>query len=167
MTRKTISNVFPSPRHDHDACIDTALQQAEQLCIEKGLRLTPIRRRVFELVWQSHQPVSAYTLLEQLVREGHRAQAPTVYRSLEFLLQCGLIHRVESMNAYLGCNQPQHGHEVGMFICRACGDVAELSDDSISNGITDGAERIGFTVESRVVEVTGTCRACARAGKNA
>lgn len=165
MSRNTISTAFPSPRHDHDACVDAALAQAEQVCSERGLRLTPLRRRVFELVWQSHQPVTAYALLEQLVRDGHRAQAPTVYRSLEFLLECGLVHRVESLNAFVGCNQPRRGHDVGIFICRACGDVAEISDTAISSGIERGAGRIGFTVESRVVEVSGTCRACGEAGR--
>ncbi len=163
MARKTISTAFPSPRHDHAACVDEALAQAERVCAEQGRRLTPLRRRVLELVWQSHRPVTAYALLERLVQDGHRAQAPTVYRSLEFLMESGLVHRVESMNAYLGCNQPWHGHDVGIFICRVCGDVAELSDTAISRGIERGADRIGFTVESRVVEISGTCRACSGA----
>ncbi len=165
MSRDTISKAFPSPRHDHRACVDAALVQAEAVCADRGLRLTPLRRRVFELVWQSHQPVTAYALLEQLVRDGHRAQAPTVYRSLEFLLECGLVHRVESLNAFVGCNQPSSGHDVGIFICRVCGDVAELAETAISRSIERGADRIGFTVESRVVEVSGTCRACADASR--
>ncbi len=161
MSDEPIAGAFPSPRHDHGACVDEALARAEQVCAERGMRLTPLRRRVFELVWQSHRPVTAYTLLEKLVEDGHRAQAPTVYRSLEFLLECGLVHRVESMNAYLGCNQPHEGHEVGMFICRVCGDVAELTDPAIGRGIERSARNVGFTVESRVVEVTGTCHGCA------
>lgn len=156
----SISKVFPARGHDHHGCIEAALGEAERLCRERGLRLTPLRRRVFELVWQSHRPVTAYALLDALVREGHRAQAPTVYRSLDFLLQSGLIHRIESMNAYVGCNQPRRGHEAGIFICELCGDVAELSDGAISEGVARAAGRIGFAVDSRVIEVRGRCRDC-------
>ena len=158
--RQSISKAFPAPGHDHHSCIETALQEAERLCREQGLRLTPLRRQVFELVWESHQPITAYALLDKLVRLGHRAQAPTVYRSLEFLMDSGLIHRIESMNAYVGCNQPRHGHDVGLFICDVCGDAAELSDGAIAEGVARAAQRIGFTVGARVIEVRGTCRTC-------
>lgn len=157
---QAISKVFPAPGHDHHSCIESALEQAERLCREQGLRLTPLRRQVFELVWESHQPITAYVLLDKLVQLGHRAQAPTVYRSLDFLLRSGLIHRIESMNAYVGCNQPWHGHDIGLFICDVCGDAAELSDAAITEGVARAAHRIGFTVGARVIEIRGVCRAC-------
>ncbi|GJL83296.1 MAG: transcriptional repressor [marine bacterium B5-7] len=160
MSKEIISSTFPSPQHNHSECVDAALGEAERLCRIRDLRLTPLRKRVFELIWQSHRPVTAYELLDRLVQDGRRAQAPTVYRSLEFLTECGLVHRVESMNAYVGCNQPSRGHEVGFFICEACGDVAELADPALSSSVTKGAKQLGFTVHSRLIEVRGTCRAC-------
>ena len=162
--QKTIGNEFPGPGHDHHRCIESALGEADRLCREQGLRLTPLRRRVFELVWENHQPITAYSLLDKLVQMGHRAQAPTVYRSLDFLLQSGLIHRIESMNAYVGCNQPRQGHDVGLFICDGFGDAAELADDAISEGLARAEARIGFTVDARVIEIRGTCRACRQHG---
>ncbi len=133
---------------------------AERVCAEGGLRLTPLRRRVFELVWRSHAPVSAYNLLDQLVNDGHRAQAPTVYRALEFLLENGLVHRVESMNAYVGCNRPCGHGDVGFFICDSCGDVAELSDPAISDSINQRARHLGFRISKPLLEVRGLCGQC-------
>jgi Fur family zinc uptake transcriptional regulator len=156
--------MFPAPGHDHRACIDSALKKAERICKQQHLRLTPIRRRVFGLVWRSHRPVTAYALLEQLVREGHRAQAPTVYRSLEFLMSCGLVHRVESMNAFVGCNRPRHGEDVDLLICESCGEVAELPDSGIPGPVARSADRAGFIVHARMLEVRGICGACAQRG---
>ncbi len=157
---RCIAEGFPPPRHDHDACIDAAMDEAERLCRERGVKLTTLRRRVLELIWQSHRPVTAYALLELLVREGRRAQAPTVYRSLQFLLDAGLIHRIESLNAYVGCTRPRQRHDVGIFICESCGEVAEVSDPGIGRSIMRAASRVGFDARSGVIEVSGTCRTC-------
>lgn len=160
MNRRGISEQFPPARHNHAGCVRAAMAEAERICRERGLRLTPLRRRVLELVWQSHRPVTAYALLDRLVADGHRAQAPTVYRCLEFLIDSGLVHRVESLNAFIGCNSPWTGHEVGFFICGRCGEVAEISDPAVGRSIDQDARRLGFEVAARVVEVSGTCAAC-------
>ena len=154
------SQTFPNPAHDHAACIDEALREAQRICVEKGRKLTPLRRRVLELIWRGHAPVTAYGLLDLLVREGHRARAPTVYRSLDFLLENGLVHRVESMNAYIGCNQPRNRHRTGFFICERCGDTAELADPSLERSIDRRAGRLGFTVRASVIEISGVCANC-------
>ena len=160
MTARRISKQFPSRRHDHASCIRNALAEADRICRQQGLRLTPLRRRILEMTWQSHRPVTAYELLDRLVRNGHRAQAPTVYRCLDFLMESGLVHRVESLNAYIGCNRPWSGHEVGFFICEHCGEVAEISDSAINQSIDRGAASLDFTVTGRVVEVSGLCASC-------
>ena len=154
------AQVFKNPKHDHGRCVKTAMARAEQVCQTGGNRLTILRRRVLELLWQSHAPLSAYELLELLVRDGRKAQPPTVYRSLEFLLECGLIHRVESLNAYIGCDQPQQEHEMGFFICEDCGYVAELSDSSINTSIAKSAMDLGFEVHKPTIEISGLCRYC-------
>jgi len=82
--------------HHHEHCVNDALHSAEVLCAERGVRLTPIRKRVLELVWASHKPLGAYAILEKLTDEGHKPAPPTVYRALEFLLEQGLIHRIAS-----------------------------------------------------------------------
>lgn len=151
---------FPDQQHDHSSCQSRALTQAEKFCRERGLRLTELRRRVLELVWASHQPVGAYALLEALVDEGRKAAPPTVYRSLDFLLQHGLIHRIASLNAYVGCTHPGDQHEAQFFICDGCGQAAEIGDPSIKSAIARDAKRLGFQIASQTIEVTGTCARC-------
>ena len=99
--------------HDHSHCVTHALGEAESLCTKSGVRLTDLRRRVLELVWQSHKPLGAYDILAVLSeQDGRRAAPPTVYRALDFLLENGLVHRIASLNAFIGCNHPGHAHPV-------------------------------------------------------
>ncbi|MEG3618017.1 Fur family transcriptional regulator [Magnetovibrio sp. PR-2] len=151
---------FPSESHDHTHCEAQALKRAEGLCAERGVRLTDIRRQVLELVWKSHVPVGAYDLLDQLKTQGKKAQPPTVYRALDFLLEQGLIHRIESQNAYIGCSDPEHDHVGQFLICRDCGATAELVDARIDDAISKGANDMGFRVEHPTVELEGTCAKC-------
>jgi Fur family zinc uptake transcriptional regulator len=151
---------FPDEHHDHTRCRQQALSQAESYCQTKGLRLTKLRRRVLELVWAGHQPVGAYSLLKMLISEGYKAAPPTVYRSLDFLLQHGFIHRIASLNAYVGCSHPGDAHEAQFFICSECGQVAEIGDPFIHTAIAKEAKRLGFHITGQTIEVTGTCSRC-------
>ncbi|MCA1907153.1 MAG: transcriptional repressor [Magnetospirillum sp.] len=147
---------FPSPQHDHGPCVVHALQVAEEECRRRGARLTDIRRRVLELVWRSHAPIGAYALLEAL----GKAAPPTVYRALDFLLAHGLIHRIEKLNAFVGCPHPGHAHPGQFLLCRQCGAAAELNDESIEQAVRRAAEKTGFLVAGLVVEAEGLCPAC-------
>lgn len=160
MAKQSILSNFKPRGHDHRMCIADALAAAEALCRERGLRLTPLRRRVLELVWERHEPAGAYDLLAALRGDGRRADPPTVYRALDFLLQNGLVHRIESLNAYVGCGEPGEGHRGQFLICRTCHRVAELEDPAISALIVDKAETLGFRVRRQTIEVTGLCAAC-------
>ncbi|MNN21831.1 Zinc uptake regulation protein [compost metagenome] len=147
--------------HDHSHCVHSALSEADTLCAQKGLRLTALRRRVLELVWQSHKPLGAYDILAVLSeQDGRRAAPPTVYRALDFLLENGLVHRIASLNAFVGCNNPEHAHEGQFLICRACHTAIELEQSAISEAIVAGANDVGFAVETQTVEVVGLCSAC-------
>jgi Fur family zinc uptake transcriptional regulator len=151
---------FPTPQHNHAACVNAALSEAETYCRKQGLRLTQLRRRVLELVWHSHRPVGAYELLEQLEPANRRPAPPTVYRSLDFLLRHKLIHRIDSLNAFIGCNRPGHTHDAQFFICNQCGEAAELIDPKIERAVSRDAERLGFDIEKQTVEISGICRRC-------
>jgi Fur family transcriptional regulator, zinc uptake regulator len=151
---------FMATPHDHQSCIDDAIEGAARLCGEKSLRFTQIRRRVLELVWGSHTPIRAYDILEGLRPEYPRAAPPTVYRALDFLIGLGLIHRIESMNAFVGCNNPDHPHAGQFLICGDCGTTAELDDSGIEQAVRRGAGRLGFVVQQQTVEVTGLCPDC-------
>ncbi|MDJ0808210.1 MAG: Fur family transcriptional regulator [Gammaproteobacteria bacterium] len=151
---------FPTPRHNHATCVNTAMHQAEDYCNRTGVRLTQLRRRVLELVWSSHRPVGAYDLLEQLEPKGRKAAPPTVYRSLDFLLEHKLIHRIDSLNAFIGCNQPGHEHDAQFFICKACGEAAELIDPKVERALVKDANQLGFNIEKQTVEIAGLCNRC-------
>ena len=146
--------------HDHADCVARALERAERLCAKHGARLTKLRRRVLELVWASHAPMGAYEILRRLSHERHGAAPPTVYRALDFLLEQGLIHRIESLNAFVGCPEPGPPHSGQFMICDGCGEAAEMADSRIQNAIARGAHGRGFLVKRTTVELQGLCPAC-------
>ena len=147
-------------RHDHRACIAEARRRAEQICADRGQRLTPLRAQVLRLVWQSHRPVGAYEVLEQLAKSHPAARPPTVYRALDFLLAQGLIHKIESRNAYLGCARAGKDHEGVFLICTSCGVAEEVIDPSITQALAAAAKRARFRAEGQVVEINGVCASC-------
>lgn len=151
---------FLAERHDHEHCIETALNDAEAVCAKHGARFTPLRRRVLEIVWQSHQPLGAYAILESLSVDGRQPAPPTVYRSLEFLQEHGLVHRIASLNAFIGCQHPGHATQGQFLICTQCSDVAELVDDELQAHIQRNTASLGFAADNLLVEVTGICPNC-------
>ncbi len=161
---------FQPKNHDHEKCVAEALVAAERRCARDGRSFTPLRRRVLELVWSSHGPVGAYELLDALRVERRGAAPPTIYRALDFLMGNGLIHRIESLNAYVGCGSPDHHpdrHHGGQFlICRDCGAVAELDDPAIARTVATRARALGFNIEQQTIEVTGMCPRCTGAAES-
>lgn len=156
----SVKAAFPHHGHDHAGCIRRALSAAEEQCRQNGSRLTDTRRRVLELVWSRHAPIGAYAVLDALKTDGQNAAPPTVYRALDFLLAQGLIHRIERLNAFVGCPHPDRPHAAQFLICRKCGAVAELDDPAIGTAIEAGAAKLGFSVSRQIVEVEGFCPDC-------
>ena len=115
------------------------------------------------LVWSSHKPVGAYALLDQLRSEDLGSAPPTVYRALDFLIENGLIHRIERMNAFIGCSHPGESHRGFFLICGECGNAEELESASVAESITQSASHHGFAARDMTLEVTGTCAECRRA----
>jgi len=146
--------------HDHHHCITTALDTARAMCDERGVRLTPVRRRVLELVWANHKPTGAYDLLAQLSEEGFNSAPPTVYRALDFLLDLGVVHRISSLNAYIGCDHPGHDHDTGFFICKECGNATELPAKDISKLHKSLTSALGIRIDTSNHELTGICPNC-------
>lgn len=146
--------------HNHKDCQQKALLNAQEECQRRGLRLTTIRQQVLEIVWHSHKPIGAYDVLQKLQLSGHKPAPPTAYRALDFLVSADLIHRVESLNAYIGCPNPHSSHQSQFYICDECGSTAESSNDKVREALTSGAQELGFTTEHSVIEVHGICRDC-------
>ncbi len=153
--------------HDHGSCqrgAAEALGRAEEVCASRGSRLTPIRARVLAALADSHTPVGAYDLMDRLAEDGKRPAPITVYRALDFLLENGLVHRLESRNAYLACD---HTHDQGapvvFLICDSCGEVSEAPAADIGDSLAALLAREGFKARTQLVEIAGECAQCAGA----
>ena len=157
-----MDTVFPAPGHDHARCTAETLSHAEAHCAARGERLTVMRRRVLEVLAASHQPLGAYEIMERVGGE-HRPAPITVYRALDFLRAAGLVHRIESRNAFLACTH-NHGDDplVVFLICETCGAVGELPAGPLASALGAAAREAGFTPRLSVIEVTGTCANCRR-----
>lgn len=155
---------FPAPDHDHDRCAADALVHAERVCRERAQKFTPIRRHVLQALASSHRPLGAYEVIDELARSMPRPAPITVYRALEFLMANGLVHRIESRNAYLAC---AHDHDaaalVAFLICERCGSVGEIPAASVAQSLSAAARASGFSPKLSVVEITGTCAHCLKA----
>ncbi|MCC5866297.1 MAG: transcriptional repressor [Wenzhouxiangella sp.] len=138
------------------------VREVESQCRERGLRLTPTRRRVLEMVIAADGPVKAYDLLDQLKSEQPKAAPPTIYRALDFLLANHFIHRLESLNAFVSCFHPSHMHQGQFLICERCQTVIEIHEPSLQKGLAAIAERNQFKPSRQVLEIYGTCSSCRR-----
>ncbi len=132
----------------------------EQLCTQRGVRLTPQRRQVLKIIMQSPSPVGAYDILQKM---DPPAAPPTVYRALDFLLQQGLVHRLATLQAYLVCDHPDASHQSQFLICSECGSVKEMEDSNIQQSLDLAASLEGFSCSKEVVEIMGCCEQCAGA----
>lgn len=147
-------------RHDHRVCIDTALRRAEDRCCDEGLQLTPVRRRVLEILLAEHRAWGAYEVLDRLRAEGLGSQPPVAYRALDFLVANGFAHRIERLNAFVACVVPGERHAPCFLICRGCSAVAETLGQRASQALRDSAGELGFEVEQFAIEAEGLCPSC-------
>jgi Fur family zinc uptake transcriptional regulator len=106
------------------------------------------------------KPIKAYDLLDQMKVENGSSAPPTVYRALDFLLEQGFIHRLASVNAFVGCHHPQVQHSVPFLICDNCQNTIELEDERVSTMLETQAKSLGFATRAQVLEVHGLCSNC-------
>ncbi|ODS24024.1 Fur family transcriptional regulator [Candidatus Endobugula sertula] len=146
---------------NHQHCIDTAISNALLACQEANVRLTPLREQLLKLIWKSHQPLGAYDLIEMLAEVSERCIAPpTVYRTLNFLLNVGLIHRINSLNAFIGCTDPSTRHPSYFLICTECQTATECHNDSLRQQVSHIGTQTGFRIQQQWLEVLGLCQNC-------
>lgn len=145
--------------HDHGACMASALAQAETVCAQEGLRMTPVRRRALEILLESHVAMGAYDVLARLAAEGLGDKPPVAYRALSFLVEHGFAHRIEKLNAFVACSHPGEAHEAVFLICRNCHKVGEVN---LPVPIRGEIGQDGFKVERMVIEAEGLCPECQR-----
>lgn len=156
--------VFHAPDHDHERCTADALKHAEALCAARAQRLTPIRRHVLEVLLESHNPLGAYEIIDRAAASGARPAPITVYRALDFLRDNGLVHRIESRNAFVACvNNHASGDLVVFLLCERCGAVGEAASAAVADQLKAAARAAGFTPKTPVIEITGVCSHCRQA----
>ena len=149
--------------HDHAHCCGDLIAEGAAIAASRGARLTPVRRRVLEILLEEHRALGAYEVLERLARDGYGNQPPVAYRALEFLVAQGLAHRIARLNAFMACTHPGQAHTPAVLICRACQAVAEAPGVGVRAAIDAAAGAAGFAVERTTVEVLGLCPACREA----
>ena len=146
--------------HDHFKCVEDALQALQTHCSAEGLKFTPLRKRVFEILLEEHKALGAYDILARLREEGFSAQPPVAYRHLDFLVTHGFAHKIERLNAFIACTHIGAVHDPAFLICRECRKVNETMSDSSILALHHKASDADFQIEDSVVEVIGTCLDC-------
>ena len=149
--------------HDHAHCAHDALERAEALTRASGARMTPVRRRVLEILLEEHKALGAYDVLARLATEGFGNQPPVAYRALEFLVDQGLAHRIQRLNAFTACVHPGQDHAPAFLICRICNRVAEAPAEGLRAALEEAGTALGFAVEGSSIEAVGLCPQCAGA----
>jgi Fur family zinc uptake transcriptional regulator len=160
----TSQTVFPAPDHDHERCANAAIAHAEAHCAARAQRLTPIRRHVLEALLASHKPLGAYEIIEHWAQHGPAQNRPapiTIYRALDFLRDNGLVHRIESRNAFVACGHNHGDNDLVVFlICEKCGAVGEAPDGGAAEALKASARAAGFSPKSPLIEIAGVCSHC-------
>lgn len=147
-------------RHDHEGCVHDAVAHASAICKDRGLKLTPVRRRTLEILLEGHRALGAYEVLDRLKEEGFGAQPPVAYRALDFLTSNGFAHKIERLNAFIACSHPGNAHDPAFLICASCGLVAEAESDPSSSRLAKIAKESGFSITRSVLEAEGLCPNC-------
>ena len=146
---------MPTPR-DHAR----ALQAAEEVCLRMGARLTRLRQNVLLSVLSAQRPLTAYEILDLLRPKDPSATPAGVYRSLDFLTELGLVHRIESAKSFVACAMPDHTHPSQMLVCRRCGTVVETEDSQVAQAMESLGRRLGFALDHNTMEFVGLCSSC-------
>ncbi len=136
------------------------IQKARNYCDQKGVRFTVQREKVYSILLQYEHAVGAYDLLDELKKTEESAKPATVYRALEFLLDMGFVHKVESDNKFIVCHHFGCSHPVQFLICDNCGTVQEIQSDGLQEKLDKQAQSVGFTITRQTIEAHGKCAKC-------
>lgn len=156
-------SLFPDIKHQHHDCVESAKMRAFKLAEDTGKKFGANQVRVLEALLQDHRAASAYEIVERMAESGKRLQPVQVYRALDTLMELGLVHRVQSINAYVACTTEDACHNPQLLFCSSCKRVAELASDTISALISKTAKQSQFKLDHGLVELVGLCPDCTNA----
>lgn len=153
---------FPEPGHDHKACVENSLERAHAAFGARGGRLTKLREAVLRVLAENHEALGAYDIIDRLRAKGRKIAPISVYRILDALLEAGLVHRIESRNAFVACHgaHGEDGAPILFLVCEKCGTVAEAPGGEIAESLKSSAGAAGFETRESVIEASGLCRHC-------
>lgn len=147
-------------------CLEKNCQHADYStiithCEQHNIKLTPLRESVLKIISAAEKPMTAYAILDELRLVKPKAQVMSVYRILNFLLENELIHRIESLNAFILCHHMEdHGHFTQWLICQQCGNVTECDLPTFQQSVNTLAKQTGFNVTAPIIEIAGVCSDC-------
>ena len=144
----------------HSKCVESAIKKAEQVCEERHQKLTKVRKKVLELIWKSHKPSKAYDVLNKIDKRIASIKPPTVYRALDFLMENGLVHKLSSLNAYIGCSHPLKHKHCYFLLCVKCKEIQECCSEELSKFIEYTSLKNKFDMKNVTVEIEGICNEC-------
>lgn len=147
-------------KHNHSKCIESGIKQAEEICLKLNVKFTKLRKKVLELIWESHKPIKAYEILERLKQDEKIGQPITVYRILDFFLEIKMIHKIESQNAFLACSHPGAAHNCYFLICKKCNNITEACKDDLTSKLQSIASNNSFIIHDFTIEIQGICSNC-------
>jgi Fur family zinc uptake transcriptional regulator len=147
-------------QHNHLGCVEHALLTAEQTCLKKGVRLTDIRKNVLKLICANHKAIGAYELLDLFREQDPKAKPVTIYRALDFLMEAGLVHKIESLNAFIACLQAETQHKSAILICDHCKNAYEIDATSVYESLYSLSETVQFKPQGLTLELHGLCANC-------
>jgi Fur family transcriptional regulator, zinc uptake regulator len=155
------NQLFPAPGHDHGSCAEKAIARAREICDRKGVRLTPLREAVLRVLTGSHRALGAYEIIDQMNTQGRRLAPISVYRIIDVLLEAGVVHRLESKNAFFACLS-RHDENASMVVllCDSCNRVVEAEAPEAWGAINSLTRDTGFSISATVLEVQGQCSDC-------
>jgi len=153
--------IFPALEHDHGSCAEQAIARARDTCDRKGIRLTPLREAVLRVLTGSHRALGAYEIIDLMRVQGRRLAPISVYRIIDVLLEAGLVHRLESKNAFFAClSRHQENAWMVVLLCDSCNRVAEAEAPDAWGAINSLTRDTGFSISATVLEVQGQCSDC-------
>ena len=157
LSQRQVASIFNE--HDHKACFRGSMASLQKHCLENNIKLTPLRKKIFEFLLKDHQPLGAYQILSLLRASGFSSTPPIAYRVLDFLIEQGFVHKIERLNAFVACSHPGSIHSPAFMICRKCEKVAEIEEEKSGINLRKAAP-LNFMIEEAIIEVVGLCTLC-------
>jgi Fur family zinc uptake transcriptional regulator len=163
MTEASVKHSSPAATTASDRRLAKAVERASHAFTEKNLRFTKLRQGVFEEIASTYASIGAYDVLARMAEKGTRLAPISVYRAIDALIEAGVIHRLESKNAYFACRRLDHttGRRPIFLACERCNAVQEVDSEGIFETIDRVARGATFQPRVKFVEVSGLCKSCA------